>query len=51
LMETAILVDTGFWIALFDKRALNHSIAKDSLKPLLQNYRLRQFCSDAAKRH
>ncbi len=39
-METAILVDTGFWIALFDKRDLNHSIAKDSLKPLLQNYRL-----------
>ena len=39
-MKTAVFVDTGFWIALFDKRDLNHSVAKDSLKPLLQNYRL-----------
>ena len=39
-MKTAVFVDTGFWIALFDKRDLNHSIAKDNLKPLLQNYRL-----------
>jgi predicted nucleic acid-binding protein len=39
-MKNAVLVDTGFWIALFDTRDINHFRAKNSLKPLLQNYRL-----------
>ena len=39
-MKKAVLVDTGFWIALFDRRDTNHLFAKNSLKPLLQDYRL-----------
>ncbi len=39
-MKKSIFVDTGFWIALFDRRDINHLFAKNSLKPLLQNYRL-----------
>ena len=40
LMTKAVLVDTGFWIALFDRRDTNHLLAKNSLKPMLQDYRL-----------
>jgi predicted nucleic acid-binding protein len=39
-MKKAVLVDTGFWIALFDRRDTNHLFAKNSLKLLLQDYRL-----------
>ncbi len=37
-MNKRVFVDTGFWIALIDKRDQNHAIAKQSLKPLLNNY-------------
>jgi predicted nucleic acid-binding protein len=39
-MKKAVFVDTGFWIALFDRRDINHPFAKNSIKPLLQNYPL-----------
>jgi len=39
-MKKAVFVDTGFWIALFDRRDINHLSARNSLKPLLQKYRL-----------
>ena len=39
-MKEAIIVDTGYWIALFDSRDSNHAAAKKNLKALLQNYRL-----------
>ena len=39
-MKKAVLIDTGFWIALFDRRDVNHLSAKNSLKPLLKDYRL-----------
>jgi predicted nucleic acid-binding protein len=39
-MKEVIIVDTGYWIALFDSRDTNHAIAKRNLKILLQNYRL-----------
>jgi uncharacterized protein len=39
-MKEAIIVDTGYWIALFDSRDRNHSIAKRNLKVLLKNFRL-----------
>lgn len=39
-MKEAVFVDTGFWIALFDRRDTNHLLAKNSLKPLLHDYRL-----------
>jgi len=35
-----LFVDTGFWIALIDQRDQNHTIAKQSLKPLLNNYNI-----------
>ena len=37
-MSTRVFVDTGFWIALIDKRDQNHTTAKNSLRPLLGNY-------------
>ena len=39
-MQEAIIVDTGYWIALFDSRDSNHAAAKNNLKTLLQDYRL-----------
>jgi predicted nucleic acid-binding protein len=39
-MKKAVFVDTGFWIALFDRRDRNHPFAKNSLKPILEIYRL-----------
>lgn len=39
-MKKAVFIDTGFWIALFDRRDINHPFAKNSLKPLLENHRL-----------
>ena len=39
-MKEAIIVDTGYWIALFDRRDTNHAAAKRNSKTLLQNYRL-----------
>ena len=39
-MKEAVIVDTGYWIALFDRRDTNHSIAKRNLKMLLQEYRM-----------
>jgi len=39
-MKEAIIVDTGYWIALFDSRDTNHAVAKRNCKALLQNYRL-----------
>ncbi len=39
-MKKAIIVDTGYWIALFDSRDTNHAAAKRNSKTLLQNYRL-----------
>lgn len=39
-MKEAVIVDTGYWIALFDKRDMNHSIARRNLEMLLQNYRM-----------
>ncbi len=39
-MKEAIIVDTGYWIALFDSRDTNHAVAKRNSKILLQSYRL-----------
>ena len=39
-MKEAIIVDTGYWIALFDSRDTNHAVAKRNCKTLLQSYRL-----------
>jgi len=39
-MKEAVIVDTGYWIALFDRRDTNHSIAKRNLETLLQDYRM-----------
>lgn len=39
-MKKSVFVDTGFWIALLDRRDINHPIAGSSLKPLLKNYRV-----------
>jgi len=43
-MKTGVFVDTGYWIALLDRRDSNHGIAKDALEHLLRNYRI--FVSD-----
>ena len=39
-MKEAVIVDTGYWIALFDSRDTKHAVAKSNSKTLLQNYRL-----------
>ena len=39
-MKEAIIVDTGYWIALFDRRDSNHAAAKRNNKIILQSYRL-----------
>ena len=39
-MKETIIVDTGYWIALFDSRDSNHAVAKRNSKILLQSYRL-----------
>jgi len=39
-MKESVFIDTGFWIALFDRRDHNHADAGIAIKPLLQNYRL-----------
>jgi len=39
-MAKAVFIDTGFWIALFDKRDRNHLSAKNSLEFFIKNYRL-----------
>ncbi len=37
-MKEAIFVDTGFWIALIDKRDTYHLSAKSTLESLLKYY-------------
>lgn len=39
-MKQSVFIDTGYWIALFDRRDTNHPLAASSLKPLLRNYYL-----------
>jgi uncharacterized protein len=39
-MKEAIILDTGYWIALFDSRDTNHAIAKRNLEILLRNHQL-----------
>ena len=39
-MKKAVFIDTGFWIALFDKRDRNHLSAKNNLESLIKNYSL-----------
>ncbi len=39
-MKKRVFVDTGFWIALVDKRDQNHTIAKQSLKSLLNGCKI-----------
>ena len=39
-MKETVFVDTGFWIALFNRRDTNHLIAKNSLQMLLRCYRI-----------
>ncbi|MBW1802346.1 MAG: type II toxin-antitoxin system VapC family toxin [Deltaproteobacteria bacterium] len=39
-MKEAIIVDTGYWIALLDRRDTNHIVAKRNSKTILQKYRL-----------
>jgi len=43
-MKESVFTDTGFWIALFDRRDQNHIKAKSNLKPIFKNYQL--FLSD-----
>lgn len=43
-MKEPVFTDTGFWIALFDRYDRMHSIAKNGLVRLLQQYRV--FLSD-----
>ena len=43
-MKEKIFIDTGFWIALFDKRDKYHSLAKKNIKSILNKYRI--FLSD-----
>lgn len=45
-MKPGLFVDTGFWIALLDRRDRNHERAKDSLSGLLGGYRI--YVSDFA---
>ncbi len=40
-MKEQVFVDSSFWIALLDQKDQNHSIARDHIKALLQNYRIR----------
>ena len=37
-MKERVFVDTGFWIALIDKRDQNHTHAKQSVRPILKKY-------------
>ena len=39
-MKKAVFIDTGFWIALFDKRDRNHLSAKNNLESLIKHYSL-----------
>jgi predicted nucleic acid-binding protein len=39
-MKRSVFIDTGFWIALFDKRDTNHPLAASSLKSLLEKSHL-----------
>ena len=39
-MKESIFIDTGFWIALFDRRDINHASVRSTLIPLLGNYRI-----------
>ncbi len=39
-MKQSVFIDTGYWIALFDRRDTNHPLAASCLKPLLRNYYL-----------
>jgi uncharacterized protein len=39
-MKESVFIDTGYWIALFDKRDKNHLVARQGLEPLLANNRL-----------
>jgi len=39
-MKPGLFIDTGFWIALLDRRDRNHERAKDSLGAFLTGYRI-----------
>jgi predicted nucleic acid-binding protein len=39
-MKEPVFMDSGFWIALMDRRDQNHLTARNALKILLQNYRI-----------
>jgi predicted nucleic acid-binding protein len=39
-VKPGLFVDTGFWIALLDRRDSNHAAARDSLARLVAGYRL-----------
>lgn len=39
-MKERVFIDTGFWIALFDRRDANHIFAQENLSSLLGNSRL-----------
>lgn len=39
-MKQSVFIDTGYWIAIFDRRDTNHPLAASRLKPLLRNYDL-----------
>lgn len=39
-MKDKIFVDTGFWIALFDKKDKHHQIVENNKKAILKNYHL-----------
>lgn len=39
-MKEKVFVDTGYWIALIDKRDQNHTAAKQVLQPLLTSYEI-----------
>jgi len=37
-MKETVFIDTGFWIALFDRRDTNHLAAKNGIQTLLRRY-------------
>jgi len=43
-MKEKIFIDTGFWIALFDKKDEHHHVVKNNIKFILKSYSI--CCSD-----